>query len=259
MLNVILALFEAITGRAYYWGLVEVLIVRFDWAGTPASAFAHFFGAILCIVIPYLLGSINPAILISKTVYHEDIRSFGSGNAGTTNMLRTYGKKAAIATFLLDLSKAAVAVTLCMLLWGSYGGAFAGFFVVFGHMFPIYYRFRGGKGVLCAATAILVLSPPVFLVLILSFILLVWLTRYVSLGSITAAFLLPLSLQGYMQAFIFTGDEQGFYDAGIMLFGVIFAAIIILCHRKNIGRLWRHEENKLSFGKKDKGGTTGGK
>ena len=115
---------------------------------------------------------------------------------------------------------------------------------------------------LCAATAILILSPPVFLVVFLSFVLLVWMTRYVSLGSITAAFFLPLSLQGYMQSFIFTGDEQGYYDAAIaaiMLFGVIFAAIVILCHRKNIGRLWRHEESKLSFGKKDKGDRTVGK
>lgn len=237
MLNVILALFEAITGRAYYWGLVEVLIVRFDWAGTPASAFAHFFGAILCIVIPYLLGSINPAILISKTVYHEDIRSFGSGNAGTTNMLRTYGKKAAIATFLLDLSKAAVAVTLCMLLWGSYGGAFAGFFVVFGHMFPIYYRFRGGKGVACLAMVALTLSPVTFLILLAIFLIVAIGTRYISLASVMCAMLYPLILQA------FAG-----YGLNVAM-AVLSSVFVIYMHRENLKRLWEGKESKIDFSK----------
>ena len=234
----------------------------------PGAETVPYLIVALLAAVAYLLGSINSAVLLSRLLYREDIREKGSGNAGLTNMLRVYGKKAALLTLFGDLFKTVLAVLIAGVFCGfSYLKALsfspmcwiAALFCVIGHIKPIYYRFRGGKGVLCAATAILVLSPPVFLVLILSFILLVWLTRYVSLGSITAAFLLPLSLQGYMQAFIFTGDEQGFYDAGIMLFGVIFAAIVILCHRKNIGRLWRHEENKLSFGKKDKGGTTGGK
>ena len=96
-----------------YWNLVDLLIRWLDLTGT-ASALMHLCGALICIIVPYLLGSINPAILISKTVYHEDIRDFGSGNAGTTNMLRTYGKKAAIATLLCDLGKAAVAVLLAL-------------------------------------------------------------------------------------------------------------------------------------------------
>ncbi len=233
----------------------------------PGAETVPYLIVALLAAVAYLLGSINSAVLFSRLLYREDVRQKGSGNAGLTNMLRVYGKKAALLTLFGDLFKTVLAMFI--------GGLFCGFsylkalsfspmcwiaalFCVIGHIKPIYYRFRGGKGVLCAATAILILSPPVFLVLFLSFVLLVWMTRYVSLGSITAAFLLPLALQGYMQAFIFTGDEQGFYDAGIMLFGVIFAAIIILCHRKNIGRLWRHEENKLSFGKKGKGGTTSG-
>ncbi|MBQ2719457.1 MAG: glycerol-3-phosphate 1-O-acyltransferase PlsY [Clostridia bacterium] len=232
-----------------------------------AEAVPYYIVAILA-AVAYLLGSINSAVLLSRLLYREDIREKGSGNAGLTNMLRVYGKKAAILTLVGDFLKTALTVAVAGLFCGfRYLKALsfspmcwiAALLCVIGHIKPIYYRFRGGKGVLCASVAVLMLSPPVFLVLFAAFVLLVWMTRYVSLGSITAAAFLPLALQGYMQAFIYTGDEEAFYDPGIMLFGVVFAAIIILCHRKNIGRLWRHEESKLSFRKKDKGDTAGGK
>ena len=123
----------------------------------------------------------------------------------------------------------------------------AGLACIIGHIKPIFYGFRGGKGVLSSATVILMLCPPVFLALIAIFVLIVWATRYISLGSIVSAAALPLLLQGYMQAFIFTGDPDAFFEGGIVLFGLAFALIVIICHRANIKRLWHHEENKFSF------------
>ena len=140
---------------------------------------------LLCMVSAYLIGSINPAIIISKEYYHDDIREHGSGNAGATNTLRTYGKKTAAVIFALDLLKAAVAVGVgSLILTYSIGGAIAGLFVILGHTFPVYYKFKGGKGVACTAMVILLLSPASFVILFPIFAVIVLLTRFVSLGSI---------------------------------------------------------------------------
>jgi glycerol-3-phosphate acyltransferase PlsY len=212
------------------------------------------------LVVPYLLGGINTSIIVTKIKTGKDIRTMGSSNAGLTNMLRVFGKKAAVLTLLGDILKTVIPVLLAGIAFGfyyvsgiaiGYSCYVAGLFCVIGHIKPIYYGFRGGKGVLSAATVILMLSPAVFLVLLITFVLLVWMTRYVSLGSLVAAGLLPVALQGYMQ--IITNEN---YDGFILLIGFLLAAIIIICHRENIGRLWRHEENKISFhsDKNDDGG-----
>ena len=222
----------------------------------PGSDELPIVGLLLVILISYLLGSINSAVLVSRLLFRDDVRKYGSGNAGLTNMLRTFGKRAAALTLLGDILKTVLAILLTGLFLGfRYRMALsfsplcyiAGLSCIIGHIKPIFYGFRGGKGVLCASTAILMLAPPVFLVLFLAFVLIVWMTRYISLGSIVSAALLPITLQGYMQAFIFTGDEQGFFDGGIVLFGFAFTVIIIICHRANIKRLWNHEENKFSL------------
>ena len=219
-----------------YWNLVDLLIRWLDLTGT-ASALVHLCGALICIIVPYLLGSINPAILISKTVYHEDIRDFGSGNAGTTNMLRTYGKKAAIATFALDLAKAAVAVILGKLIWESDGGALAGFFVMFGHMFPLYYRFRGGKGVACLSMVVLTLSPISFLILLGVFLIIAVGTRYISLASVMCAMLYPLILRAFAN------------DGLNVAMAVMSTVFVVYMHRENLKRLWEGKESKVDFSK----------
>ncbi len=209
---------------------------------------------ILCPLIAYLLGSINSAIIVSRVLYRDDIRKHGSGNAGMTNMLRTYGKNAALLTLLGDLLKTVLSVLIGGLVFGflylrgialSYMPYLAGLFCVIGHIKPIYYGFKGGKGVLCTATAVLMLCPPVFLFLFVAFALIVWLTKYVSLASIVCAAFFPIALQGYMQSFV--SSEQDF-NGIVVLFGALYALLVIVCHRKNIVRLWRHEENKISFG-----------
>lgn len=211
---------------------------------------------VLCIVAGYLCGSVNSAIIISKKLYGKDIRNFGSGNAGTTNMLRTFGKKAALFTLLGDMAKSAVAVLLGALLFGGFGntvigdgteGAYlAGLFCVLGHIAPVYYRFKGGKGVLAAATMILLLDPIVFLLVLAVFVLTVLMSKYVSMGSVAAAFLYPGFTYAVHQ-YTHNGEMPALFKMG---FTVIIALMIIFMHRENLYRVFHGTENKLSFKKK---------
>lgn len=219
------------------WDLRYELITRFSLTGA-AQATVIILSALLCIVSAYLIGSINPAILISRLVYHDDIRTHGSGNAGTTNMLRSFGKKAAVATLLLDFSKAVVAVLIGRLLFGPMGMSIAGFFAGFGHMFPLYTKFQGGKGVACFGIVALMISPPAFLCILATFVIVLIGTRYVSLASVMAALLYPL----FMNAF-----AGSFPLAPAM--GVLAACFVVFMHRENLKRLWRNEEPKLDFSK----------
>ena len=207
------------------------------------------------LIFAYLLGSINSAIIVSKTFYGDDIRKHGSGNAGLTNVLRTYGKKAALFTLLGDILKTVFAVCIPGFLLGFYyiGGVstgngycyLAGLFAVLGHVFPLYYRFKGGKGVLTTATMALVLSPLPFLFLLLIFILLVATTKYVSLGSVTAVSLYPVLMHGYF-AVVLGGQMHGLTALSL----IIIAILIVWCHRGNLQRISNRTERKLSFGSK---------
>lgn len=196
---------------------------------------------LLSAILPYLIGSINPAILISRLVYRKDIRQFGSGNAGTTNMLRTFGKGAAAATFLLDLAKAAVAIVLGQLLCGMNGCAIAGFFVIFGHMFPIFEKFKGGKGVACLSMIILLTSPLTFLVLLLLFLIMVIGTRMVSFASIFCAILYPLILRPFLPA-----EARA---SLLIAFAILTTIFVVFMHRSNMKRIMEGKESKLDFAK----------
>lgn len=208
------------------------------------------------VVAAYMLGSINSAIIISKVFYGEDVRTKGSGNAGTTNMLRNYGKKAALFTLLGDMLKTALSILIAGIVFGfGYAAAIstsepcyvAGLFSVIGHVFPIYYKFRGGKGVLSTATMVLVLSPVVFAILLLAFVGIVSFTKFVSLGSVTGCILYPIILNGY---FIVVSNNAARPAPAIVLTSIILSVLIVWCHRANLARISRGEENKLSFSKK---------
>jgi len=207
---------------------------------------------ILCICAGYFLGSINTSIIISKLFFSEDIRNYGSGNAGMTNVLRTYGKKSAVLTLVGDVLKTVLAVLLGrfigfpVIFFSSYGyivplGAYiAALFAVIGHTFPVYYKFKGGKGVLCAAAAVCMLSPSTFFVLFLIFAIIVLGMKYVSLGSVIAVMAYPIIL-----------DRLNGHSIGTFIAFVI-GVIVVYNHRENIKRLLEHKENKLSIGKKKK-------
>ena len=220
---------------------------------------------LVSIAVSYLLGSINSAIIVSRVLYRDDIRKHGSGNAGLTNMLRTYGGRAAVFTLLGDILKTALAIFVTGVLFGFHYSAgistgmgfcyMAGLFVTYGHIFPIYYGFKGGKGVLCTATAALILSPIPFLILLLAFIIIVAFSRYVSLGSVTVAILYPVAVNAYYQ-FAFGGDVPFIITTVSTL---ILAVTIVVCHKENLKRISDRTERKLSFGKKKSDGEDGDK
>lgn len=199
-------------------------------------------------IIAYFLGSLNFAVIISKVKFHEDIRKYGSGNAGMTNMLRTYGKAAAAFTLLGDAAKAAVSVMIGTLLCGEAGAYIAGICCVIGHSFPIYYGFKGGKGIVVTAMTILCLNWLAFVILFAIFVLLVATTKYLSLGSIIGMLLYPLMLNR-LYPFTHGGMSEGAVPA---IVSMLNAALVIWLHRENLKRLWKGNENKFSLKKKDK-------
>jgi glycerol-3-phosphate acyltransferase PlsY len=215
------------------------------------------FGAsvIVLVVSGYLLGSINFAIIISSTQYKQDIRNFGSNNAGMTNMMRTYGKKAAAFTFIGDVLKAVVACLLGHILLGQLGAYIAGLFCILGHIFPIYYKFKGGKGVLCTSAMALILTPIEFLILLAVFVILVSWTKYVSLGSVTVAFLYPIVVSGHIKV-AFNGAIK--MNGVMALITILLAIIIVYCHRGNLQRISEGTERKISFKSKKKDDTENG-
>lgn len=217
--------------------------------------FLYFLFMFLVLLGSYLLGSVNSAIIVSKALFRDDIRKHGSGNAGMTNMLRTYGKKAAALTLIGDMMKTVLSVGMAGLFFGfQYIGGMsvnyvlyvAGLLAAIGHVFPCFYLFKGGKGVLVTATMGLILTPLVFLALFVIFVIAVALWRYISLGSVTVAVLYPVALDFYFKA-VLHAQPSG----PILLTSMLLAALIVWCHRENLKRITNRTENKFSFGKKN--------
>ncbi len=237
------------------YGIVEQIMITKPGLGNLIIPTYYAFLA-LCIAIAYLIGSLNSAIIISRVFCHDDIRRHGSGNAGTTNMLRTFGHGAAIATLVCDALKSALVILLSAILVGGIFSRWALFFLspgvyiamlfcILGHIYPVYFKMKGGKGVLCASICIAMLSPIVFLVLLIIFIGTVLFTKYVSLGSILCAACYPLFLNSLAKAF-------GFGMGEMMLPAFLIMGLLLFAHRDNIKRLYNHKENKISFRKKPK-------
>ena len=194
----------------------------------------------LC-VTGYLIGGINTSILYSKLKYGTDIRESGSGNAGLTNMLRTYGKGAAAVTLAGDILKTALCCLIGALILGRTGAFLCGYAAVIGHIWPVWFKFRGGKGVLALATVILICSPITFLICITVFFIIVAFTKYISLGSIVCGLLLPVVLSRFIGS------------ANLVIIPtVILCLIIVWKHRSNIKRLREGNENKIHLGKDGK-------
>ena len=224
--------------------------------GTKKNTVLLILMIFVSVCVSYLLGSLSSAIIVSKAMYKEDIRSHGSGNAGLTNMLRTYGGKAAVLTLVGDMLKTALAILFTALLFGfgyrnglSLSGYcyLSGLCAVLGHVFPIFYGFKGGKGVLVTATMALILTPVCFAVLITMFIIIVVISRYVSLGSIIVASLYPVAVCLYIHFVCHTS-----LPILTVISTAFLGAFIVWCHRSNIGRLIKGNEKKFSIGKKEK-------
>ncbi len=214
---------------------------------------------ILIAIISYLLGSLNFGVILSKSMQKEDVRNYGSGNAGTTNMLRNYGRKLAVLTIIGDMAKVFAAIFLAFqiikLVPVTYNNgffseysidinmfikSFAGFFCVLGHIFPCFFKFRGGKGVATSGGMVFAVDWRIALILLAVFIVIILLTKYVSLGSIVMAILYPIFIYLFYKSLIFTG------------FAIIFTLIVIIAHRENVKNLINHTENKICFKSKKK-------
>ena len=199
------------------------------------------FKLILIAIEAYILGSVNGAILTSRVIFRRDVRNYGSGNAGLTNFLRTFGPTGLVLVLAIDVLKSVIAMLIGGWLMKSYeavtvGRLFAGFCLMLGHDFPLFHNFKGGKAVLCGGTVAFMVDWRIGLICILGFALVVVFTGYVSLGSIIGAALCPIM----MLVFDFTGLE--------VTLALLCALLIIFKHAENILRLVRGTERKLSFG-----------
>ncbi len=190
--------------------------------------------AALCVALGYVLGSLSFATILVRLATGKDIRTEGSGNAGATNVLRSHGKGLALVVAGLDIGKGAVAVWLVRLVTAdpAYASA-AGVAAVLGHVFPLFYGFRGGKGVATAVGAFLALAPLATLICVAVFVAIVAITRYVSLGSVVSMCLLPL-VAGLLGA-----------SLSVIVAAAAVAVLIVVKHTDNLKRLATRTERKL--------------
>ena len=199
----------------------------------------------LLAIVSYLLGSINFSIIVSNKLYSEDIRNYGSKNAGATNMKRVYGKKAALLALLGDMMKGVVSCVLTELLIGNNAAYLSALVCVLGHCFPVYYKFKGGKGVATSVGCAIALNPIVGGIISVIFIIMLVGTKYVSVSSITALFLFPLMVDRITKLM----SPASGATAMMIICAVLMAITVILKHHQNISRLFHGTESKFDFKK----------
>ncbi len=207
-------------------------------------------GALLLLIplaaVAYLLGCFNGAVIVSKYILRDDVRKHGSGNAGLTNFYRTFGGPLTFLVILTDVLKAVLAVGLAILTFRGIGWPglvdlakyWAGLFCLVGHMFPVMFGFKGGKGILSGGAIAIMLDWRLALVCWGAFLLLAVLTKWVSLGSIAAGALFPVMTWVIYQDWL------------IVLLGFLIGGLIVWKHRENLQRILKGEESKFSFHRK---------
>lgn len=205
---------------------------------------------IIVAIIAYIIGSVNFSVIISKKFAGFDVREKGSGNAGTTNMLRSVGKGAAALTLVCDILKGVISIGIAILIGNMIPGIdkallvqIAGIAVVLGHTFPIFFGFKGGKGVATSLGVLIMTNWQIGLICLVFAILLMALTRMVSLGSCATAVLYPVLTLFIHEHYIVTEGSDYF------IYSIILAVIVLYNHRSNIKRIMNGTENRLSFKK----------
>jgi len=195
---------------------------------------------LIVLIAAYLLGSINTSIIVSKIMIGDDIRNHGSGNAGATNTLRTVGKKGAVFVVVGDILKTIIAIYIGKFILNFDQNAvfIAGLGTVLGHNFPLYFKFKGGKGIVVSTTAMFFADPVIGLIVFVVAISIMAISKYVSLGSVLGAVLFVVC------AFIFKSQNTDF-----IVFAMMLALLAIYMHKSNIVRLFNGTENKLNFKK----------
>ena len=204
---------------------------------------------IIVAIIAYAIGSINFSVIISKKMAGFDVREKGSGNAGTTNMLRSVGKQAAAITLLCDILKGVISILIALLVGNIAKNVdkavlvqIAGILVVVGHTFPIFFEFKGGKGVATSLGVIMMINWQIGLICLVFAIAIMAFSKMVSMGSVGAAILFPILTLFINTNFIVQESGMKYF-----VFSVMLAAMVIFNHRANIKRIANGTENKLSF------------
>ncbi len=190
---------------------------------------------ILIAIIAYAFGNLSFAVVIGKIFYKKDVRNYGSGNAGTTNMIRAFGKKAGIITFVGDALKGFLAALIGMLVGGEMGGYVAGAFVIVGHNWPLALKFKGGKGVATTIGVMLFVLPVITVICFVIGLSIAMFTRTVSLGSLIGVGISPLVILIFYKPF----------DFSLFIFSLFYTSLCLFKHRENIKRLIKGEEKKL--------------
>lgn len=221
--------------------------------------------SLIVAVVAYLFGSLSFAIIFTKMSSKEDIRSMGSGNAGFTNVLRSVGVVPAVFTLVFDFLKGAIASLVGSWVFSTipnasgvlldelivYGGLIGGVFAIIGHMYPVYFGFKGGKGIVTAAAMMAVTDWRVFLLIVATFLIMFFATKIISLASITCAAL--YGVYTFLVTFFieYKGGEFGLRFVLICsLFALLLGSFVILKHKENIIRLINGEEKKITAKKK---------
>ena len=223
-------------------------------------------------VISYLIGSLNSSIIMSRVLKKDDIRQSGSGNAGATNMVRTYGRAYGVLSFVLDFVKVIIAYLIVRLIFSNVDAAIfeqyeyffkviSGFFCFIGHIYPCFFGFRGGKGITVCAAMICILDWRLFVIGATLFFAVVFITKYISFSSILFAVVYPICT-----FFLFDkefsiihhhivnkntfGESEMTFRLIALAIAMVFSAIVLLKHKDNIKRLLKGEENKIGSRKK---------
>ena len=188
-------------------------------------------------ILSYLIGSIPFSYLLPKWIGKIDIRVHGSGNTGTTNVLRTLGMKVGILSFIGDFFKGILPTLLGLILWGEIGAIVGGAMAVIGHCYSVWLKFKGGKGVATSAGVLIILLPKIFVILLICQFAIIGLFKYMSLASISSAILLPIFSIMFDLSF------------EVVLFSFLLGLFVLFKHRANIKRLLNGTESKLKIKK----------
>ena len=206
---------------------------------------------IIMVLIAYFIGSINFSVIISRKIAGFDVREKGSGNAGSTNVLREVGIKAAVITLICDVLKGIVAILIALIIGNMVKDIdkallvqLAGIFVILGHTFPIFFEFRGGKGVATALGILLISNWKIGLICLVFALVIMAFSKMVSMGAVGAAILFPVLTLFINENFIVEASGMKYF-----IYSLILALIVIFNHRENIKRIMNGTENKISFKK----------
>jgi len=235
-------LLEAEPGFTIQGSLIYWLNQQLGSQGEAITVLLFVLGVAACAITAYLIGSISPVIIYTKKKYNEDIRLLGTKSADPFNLYMVYGLKDAVLSMLLDAADALLSCGIGFAIMGQEGVAIATFFCVFGHMFPIFHKMKGGKGIVALIFGSLWMSPITFLILVPLFLLVLLASRFYTLASVMYAFLLPLILRAF--------HNSEYYADWYMYMTILAIVFVVITQREGLSKLLHGQEKRFDIGKK---------